>query len=156
MDSKRDIFKLLLQVRIKCRERLNDSRRITLKNVKCGVKLKLQASTLTAGCELLLFHCCFVLLMCLSVSIFWLYLNHNQIFIVEKNGCGNFRCDCIPGCLLPYFWTRWWNGVQERSSPASVKKPSVSGLAGRWLPKGGWLMFVVEQVKKHWLRPFPL
>lgn len=65
-------------------ERLNDSCRIMLKNVKCGVKLKFQASTLMAGCELLLFHCCFVLCMCISVSIFWLYLNHNPILMVEK------------------------------------------------------------------------
>lgn len=88
MDSTKDILKSLLWVRIKCIERLNDLHKIMLKNVKCGIKLKFQASPLMAECELLLFHCCFVL-MCMSLSIFWLYLNHSQIFMVGKMAVAN-------------------------------------------------------------------
>lgn len=44
-----------------------------LKNVKCGVELKFQFSTLVVGSKLLLFLRCFVLFMSVSASIFWLY-----------------------------------------------------------------------------------
>lgn len=61
---------------LQVRETEGGSYRIMLKNLKCVVKTNFQTSILKAGCELLLFQCFFLLLICISVSMFWLHFNH--------------------------------------------------------------------------------